>query len=309
MTKIINNPNTISPVLSRQKRIKWLTSFMILCLYVCTICSKSNASSDFTAEKSCEAVASEAEEAFSLPEGILTSIARVESGRKMQDGFYKAWPWTINDNGKGLFFDTRQSAIDYIKKQKKLDNTGIDIGCMQISVKWHAHAFSSNESMLDPYTNIAYAAIFLEELYQNHGEWDLAIKHYHSADKEKNVPYLQKVNAVWKNQPEPKIEPSTASANYTSSIQPKNNSHQEIVRNNKLNPSLKITPIVETNETVMHSVGISSTIEEEIILFPSEEITQKHRYKIPSEKFAQTQPYLANEWDKVVHFRKLFSTE
>ncbi len=309
MTKIINNSNVSAPVLIWQKRIKWLSSFILLCLYVCAICSKSNASSDFTAENSCEAVASEAEEAFSLPEGILTSIARVESGRKMQDGFYKAWPWTINDNGKGLFFDTRQSAIDYINKQKKLDNIGIDIGCMQISVKWHAHAFSSNESMLDPYTNIAYAAIFLEELYQNHGEWDLAIKHYHSADKEKNVPYLQKVNAVWKNQPEPKIEPSTASANYTSAIHLEDNSHQEIIRYDKLTPPLKVAPVDDREEIVTHSVGISSAIEEKIIFFPSGEITQKHSYNVPSEKFAQTQPYLANEWDKVVHFRKLFSTK
>ena len=309
MTNTIDNSNTILPVSSWQKQNKWLASFMLLSLFIGPICSRSDASTDFTAKNSCEAVASEAEEAFSLPKGILTSIARVESGRKMLDGFYEAWPWTINDNGKGLFFDTRQSAIDYINKQEELNNIGIDIGCMQISVKWHSHAFSSHESMLDPYTNIAYAAIFLEELYQNHGEWDLAIKHYHSADKEKNVPYLQKVNAVWKNQADPETEPSTASASYASAKQLHNNSDPEINRDDASNPSIKIIDPHNTIETVMAAVETGSTITQDTIFLPSEEITQKHSDKQPSEKFSQTQPYLAREWEKVVHFRKLFSAE
>ena len=309
MINKIYNSNIIFPVLRWQNQAKWLASFMLLSIVISAICSKSNASTHATAENSCEAVASEAEEAFSLPEGILTAIARVESGRKMQDGGYKAWPWTINDNGKGLFFDTRQSAIDYINKQEELNNTGIDIGCMQISVKWHAHAFSSHASMLEPYTNIAYAAIFLEELYQNHGEWDLAIKHYHSAETQKNVPYLQKVNAVWKNQAEPTTQPSTASASYETGDQLRNNSNPETDYRDAPTQSFKITDTDEILETMTPSVEIGPTIAEDIIFSASEEIAQKHSDKQPSEKFSQTQPYLAREWQKVIHFRKLFSAE
>jgi len=309
MANKIYNSNIILLVLRWQNRGKWFASFMLLFFVISAIYSKSNASTDATAENSCEAVTSEAEEAFSLPEGILTAIARVESGRKMQDGVYKAWPWTINDNGKGLFFDTRQSAIDYIKKQEDLNNPAIDIGCMQISVKWHAHAFSSHASMLDPYTNIAYAAIFLEELYQNHGEWDLAIKHYHSADTQKNVPYLQKVNAVWKNQAEPATQPSTASASYETADQLRNNSNPENDYSDASTPSFKIARTDDRPETVMPSVEIGSKIAEETIFAASEEIAQRHSDKQPTEKFAQTQPYLAREWEKVIHFRKLFSAE
>ena len=191
---------------------KLLDTFNLLLLFLFLLSSKLHASTHFSDLNVCETVAVEAENAFNLPSGILTSIARVESGRKTDTGVYRAWPWTVNDNGKGLFFDTRKSAVDYIIKQKEFDNTHIDIGCMQISVKWHSHAFSSPESMLDPYTNIAYAAVFLEELYQTHGDWELAIKYYHSADTKKNIPYLQKVNAVWKGQPQPLVEPTTASS-------------------------------------------------------------------------------------------------
>ena len=309
MANKIYNSNIILLILRWQNRAKWFASFILLFLVISAIYSKSNASTDATAESSCEVVTSEAEEAFSLPEGILTAIARVESGRKMQDGVYRAWPWTINDNGKGLFFDTRQSAIDYINKQKELNNLAIDIGCMQISVKWHAHAFSSHASMLDPYTNIAYAAIFLEELYQNHGEWDLAIKHYHSAETQKNVPYLQKVNAVWKNQAEPTTQPSTASASYETGDQLRNNSNPETDYWDAPTQSFKITDTGEILETMTPSVEIGPTIAEDIIFSASEEIAQKHSDKQPSEKFAQTQPYLAKEWQKVLHFRKLFSAE
>ena len=171
---------------------KLLDTFNLLLLFLFLLSSKLYAGTHFSDLNVCETVAVEAENAFNLPSGILTSIARVESGRKTDSGVYRAWPWTINDNGKGLFFDTRETANDYIIKQKEFDNTHIDIGCMQISVKWHSHAFSSPESMLDPYTNIAYAAVFLEELYQTHGDWELAIKYYHSADTKKNIPYLQK---------------------------------------------------------------------------------------------------------------------
>ncbi len=309
MANKIYNSNILLPVLRWQNQAKWLASFMLLSIVISIICSKSNASTDATAESSCEAVATEAEEAFSLPEGILSAIARVESGRKMRDGGYKAWPWTINDNGKGLFFDTRQSAIDYINKQEELKNKGIDIGCMQISVKWHADAFSSHASMLDPYTNIAYAAIFLEELYQNHGDWDLAIKHYHSADTQKNVPYFQKVNAIWKNQAEPTTQPSTASASYETADQLRNNSNPKKDYSDASTSFFKIKHTDDAPEIVISSVELGSKIVGETIVSDTEKIALRNSDKQPPEKFAKTQPYLAGEWKKVIHFRKLLSAE
>ena len=257
----------------------------------------------------CETVSSEAERAFSLPAGILRSIAQVESGRKTTNGNYRSWPWTINDNGKGLFFDTRQSAVNYIKKQTELDNSGIDIGCMQISVKWHSEAFSSPESIIDPYTNIAYAAMFLEELYQTHGEWDLAIKHYHSADSRKNVPYLQKVNAVWKNQPEPLMQPFTASTSFKAAAQMIDASADNA-------SSLQEARISKDSDARLQTFYASDS-PKEIRSAPNQQpqisssITEHQDPSLskPTDKFVQTQPHLAKQWDKVVHFRKLFSNQ
>ena len=51
--------------------------------------------------------------------------------------------------------------------------------------------------MLDPASNIAYAASFLTDLYYAHGSWNEAIRHYHSSDRRKNDPYLKRVLATW----------------------------------------------------------------------------------------------------------------
>ena len=279
---------------------KLLDTFNLLLLLLFLLSSKLHASTHFSDLNVCETVALEAENAFNLPSGILTSIARVESGRKTDTGVYRAWPWTINDNGKGLFFDTRESAVDYIIKQKEFDNTHIDIGCMQISVKWHSHAFSSPESMLDPYTNIAYAAVFLEELYQTHGDWELAIKYYHSADTKKNIPYLQKVNAVWKGQPQPLVEPTTASSSIKIS--------ESLIKPEKVSIGPTSYPnITESDEEGLTNSKLAMSLihEKETKLTKS----QKLRPSQPPESFITSQPYLASEWEKVIHFRELFTSQ
>jgi len=279
---------------------KLLGTFNLLLLFLFLLSSKLHASTHFSDLNVCETVAVEAENAFNLPIGILTSIARVESGRKTDTGVYRAWPWTINDNGKGLFFDTRKSAVDYIIEQKEFDNTRIDIGCMQISVKWHSHAFSSPESMLDPYTNIAYEAVFLEELYQTHGDWELAIKYYHSADTKKNIPYLQKVNAVWKGQPQPLVEPTTASSSIKIS--------ESLIKQEKVSigPTSYPNTIESDEEGLTNSkLAMSLIHKKETKLIKS----QKLRPSQPPESFITSQPYLASEWEKVIHFRELFTSQ
>ena len=59
----------------------------------------------------CKAIARAAEERHGLPDGILQSISTVEASRIQPDGSYRAWPWTLNDNGKGLFFDDREQVL------------------------------------------------------------------------------------------------------------------------------------------------------------------------------------------------------
>jgi len=92
----------------------------------------------------------------------------------------RPWPWTVNMEGKGVWFSTEDEARAYVFKNYKRGARSFDVGCFQINYKWHGHNFSSIEEMFDPIENALYAANFLSRLYQEKGEWGAAAGAYHS---------------------------------------------------------------------------------------------------------------------------------
>ena len=88
----------------------------------------------------------------------------------------------------------------YVLKNVEKKDFNLDVGCMQINLKWHKNNFKKISDMLAIEPNVSYAASFLLQLKNKHGSWNKAIKHYHSSDPNKNKPYLIKVNKFWKNQ-------------------------------------------------------------------------------------------------------------
>ena len=68
---------------------------------------------------------------------------------------------------------------------------------MQINLKWHGSKFKNILDVLDPMVNVSYATSFLYELHSNFGNWDEAIKRYHSSKPKKHLKYHQKVLAHW----------------------------------------------------------------------------------------------------------------
>lgn len=127
----------------------------------------------------CEALAEAAGRRAGLPAGLLPAIARVESARR-HAGEVRAWPWTLNEAGEGMYFETRQAALDHLRAARQRGVTNIDVGCMQINFHWHGARFTSLETMLDPDANTAYAAAFLRRLRARHGSWRAAAAAYHS---------------------------------------------------------------------------------------------------------------------------------
>lgn len=143
----------------------------------------------------CEGMAAEVGRRAGLPDGYLPAISRIESGRQI-DNTRKAWPWTLNHSGKGLYFETRAEALAYLKKATQKGRTNIDVGCMQINHYWHGHQFPSLEQMMEPARNIEYAASYLKELYARHGSWVEAVKHYHSPDDARGSRYFKGFQAA-----------------------------------------------------------------------------------------------------------------
>lgn len=130
-----------------------------------------------------------------VPIDILLAISRVESGRAT-DGALAPWPWTINADGTGRFYETKAEAVAAAEAHLT-DGTGtFDIGCFQLNIRWHGQAFSTFEDMFDPEKNAEYAARFLISLYEEAGTWAGAVQAYHSRTPELAQAYLDRVKAV-----------------------------------------------------------------------------------------------------------------
>lgn len=138
----------------------------------------------------CRAAIRQAEVGSGLPANLLGGIARVESGRRdPATGHFTAWPWTINAEGRGRFFDTKSEAIAYARELRGRGVQSFDVGCLQVNLLHHPEAFASLEDAFDPLTNARYAVHFLQTLKDKLGNWDEASAWYHSANPELGVPY------------------------------------------------------------------------------------------------------------------------
>jgi soluble lytic murein transglycosylase-like protein len=137
-----------------------------------------------------------AEQAAGIPSQLMAAIARVESGRPDAQGIIHPWPWTINAEGQGQYFDSKAEAIAAVQALQARGVRSIDVGCMQVNLMHHPNAFASLDQAFDPAANAAYAARFLNQLYADTHDWVRATANYHSATPELGSDYQRKVAAV-----------------------------------------------------------------------------------------------------------------
>ena len=146
----------------------------------------------------CETAVTSAEFSANLPPRLLHAISLTESGRiDPKTGAVRAWPWTINAEGEGRFFETRDDAIAAVRALQARGVQSIDVGCNQVNLMFHPHAFASLEEAFDPRGNSAYAARFLNALYAESRDWQRAIAAYHSETPALGDAYRVLVMARW----------------------------------------------------------------------------------------------------------------
>lgn len=139
-----------------------------------------------------------AEAEAGIPAGLLLAIARVESGRRdAAGGRPEPWPWTVNAEGRGSFYPSREEAVAAVRTAQAAGMRLIDTGCMQVNLRHHPDAFTSLEDAFDPLSNVRYAARFLAALQQRAGSWEIAAGHYHSQTPERAEGYRARVLAAW----------------------------------------------------------------------------------------------------------------
>lgn len=134
-----------------------------------------------------------------LPARLLTAIAMRESGRLDPDsGRARPWPWTINYEGIGHFYASKEEAIAAVQGIQATGGQSIDVGCMQINLMHHPQAFANLDEAFDPKRNAAYGGRFVGALFASLGDWGTAIAAYHSRTPGIGEPYRDQVVATWK---------------------------------------------------------------------------------------------------------------
>ena len=184
-----------TPISTRCSRRRW-RGVVMACLLSLTCPLPSNAASD-DSRTACETAGREAERRFNLPPRLLLAIGRAESGwHDPQTDAVTSWPWTINAEGRGQVFISRDAALTVTAALQRRGVTSVDVGCFQINLLHHPNAFSSLSSAFDPHDNADYAADFLSRLYRRTGTWGDAVAAYHSTTPVIGLAYRQRVLAV-----------------------------------------------------------------------------------------------------------------
>ena len=165
--------------------------FIYFCFIIFLIPNNLNASSNF-----CEEAIQTVEKKYNIPYKLLSAISLTETGRTI-DGNFVSWPWSFNVSGKTVLFENEDNARKFLKEKIKKNLNNIDIGCMQINYKYHNKRFKNLDDILNPLSNVDWAAKYLKSLFSKYKSWNTAISRYHSSNPKRMKNYLKKVHKNW----------------------------------------------------------------------------------------------------------------
>lgn len=126
---------------------------------------------------------------YGVPDEVFFAVALQESG-KSRDGKFLPWPWTLNIDNQGFYFDDRESAeLALLRAMHTAEKKGtvgrVAVGLGQIYMPSHAKQFASPLDALDPTVNLNYAAKLIATEYlwtvrQGRPDWWVAVGRYHT---------------------------------------------------------------------------------------------------------------------------------
>ncbi|WP_240342488.1 lytic transglycosylase domain-containing protein [Methylococcus sp. EFPC2] len=111
---------------------------------------------------------------------ILYAVALVESAQ-INGRLATPWPWALNRQGRPIIPSSRLEARGILNDTLRKGIRGIDVGLMQVNVRWNGHRVSRPDDLLDPETNIRVGADVLTEAIDSApGDLTLGIGRYHT---------------------------------------------------------------------------------------------------------------------------------
>lgn len=152
------------------------------------------------AERGCAAFLADAERQNRLPPGLLEAVALTESGQGGQP-----YPWALNIGGQPVMAASFQAAAALLRRADGRPRLDAAVGCMQIHMRYHLDTVETPEWVLEPRNNVWYAAGFLRQLFDQYGDWRLAVGHYNASD-----PVAQRIYVCQVTRSLQKVAPNTA---------------------------------------------------------------------------------------------------
>ncbi len=130
---------------------------------------------------------------------LLYAIAIAESQKYFTGGFIRPWPWSVNVEGKGHYFDTRAEAEQFVDELFSQGLKSIDIGPMQINTYWHGHRVSDPKDLFSLSTAISVSSDILKEAMDSSpSDQALGIGRYHTwSDEQRARSYGSRVIKYW----------------------------------------------------------------------------------------------------------------
>ena len=146
----------------------------------------------------CSAAFGVAEARHGTAAGLLSAIAKAESGRPVPPlPGIQPWPWAVNADGAAMYFDSKPAAVTWTRLALARGVQQVDVGCMQVNLQSHPAAFHDLEDAFDPSANADYAARFLHRLRVDAGgDWLTAVGYYHSRTPNLAADYRERVMAI-----------------------------------------------------------------------------------------------------------------
>lgn len=128
---------------------------------------------------------------------LLYAVALTESARVLNDTV-APWPWALNRKGETIYLDGPKAAAARVRSLLATGHQSIDIGLMQVNLRWHGHRVQRAEDLLDPVTNLHVGAdILAESIASAPGDLILGVGRYHSwNDRTAAYQYGRKVLAL-----------------------------------------------------------------------------------------------------------------
>lgn len=137
---------------------------------------------------------------YGLSPALLYAVALVESARDRGRGAVSPWPWALRGPQESYYAVSRQDALTALQRYRRQYGQAIDVGLMQINLRWHGKRVASPSQLLDPEQNLMLGAQLLAQAIRSSPQdFTLGIGRYHHwTDPSRARRYGQRVLTVLK---------------------------------------------------------------------------------------------------------------